>query len=64
MNNTLFANLNRGQLSINTYRKCDAMSTDAEDLISAYTNKTDENLTAEIETADQLEFLRGIANGY
>lgn len=55
-----FVNYVNGQLSINTYRKPSAVSTNAEYVIFAYHCESEEDLTASIDTENQMDFLRGI----
>ena len=55
-----FVNYVDGYLSINTFRKPSAASTNAEDVIYAYNNESEEDLTASIDTEHQLDYLRGI----
>ena len=55
-----FVNYVDGHLSINTFRKPTAASTNAEDVISAYHSRSEEDLTASIDTENQMNFLRGI----
>ena len=55
-----FVNYVDGQLSINTFRKPSAASTNAEDVIFAYHNESEEDLTASIDTEQQIDYLRGI----
>ena len=55
-----FVNYVNGHLSINTFRKPTAASTNAEDVIFAYNNESEEDLTASIDTEHQLDYLRGI----
>ena len=55
-----FVNYVDGYLSINTFRKPTAASTNAEDVIFAYHNESEEDLTASIDTESQMDFLRGL----
>ena len=55
-----FVNYVDGRLTINTFRKPTAASTNAEDVIFAYHNESEEDLTASIDTENQLDFLRGL----
>ena len=55
-----FVNYVDGHLSINTFRKPTAASTNAEDVIFAYHNESEEDLTASIDTESQMDFLRGL----
>ena len=57
---TYFVNYVEGRLSINTFRKPSAASTNAEDVIFAYNNESEEDLTASIDTENQMYYLRGI----
>ena len=57
---TYFVNYVDGHLSINTFRKPTAMSTNAEAVIFAYHCESEEDLTASIDTENQMDFLRGI----
>ena len=57
---TYFVNYVGGYLSINTFRKPSAMATNAEDVIFAYNNQSEEDLTASIDTESQMDFLRGL----
>tara|TARA_R110002124_G_C8784511_1_gene501060 strand:+ start:185 stop:364 length:180 start_codon:yes stop_codon:yes gene_type:complete len=55
-----FVNYVDGHLSINTFRKPTAASTNAQAVIFAYHIESEEDLTASIDTENQLDFLRGI----
>lgn len=55
-----FVNYVDGRLTINTFRKPSAMATNAEDVIYAYHNESEEDLTASIDTESQMDFLRGL----
>ena len=55
-----FVNYVDGRLSINTFRKPSAASTNAEYVIYAYHSEAEEDLTASIDTENQLDYIRSL----